>query len=74
MLTEDGTAVAEGALVSGLFPNRFRNFSNALLQIGMILVSVNVRGPIKWEDGYLQGFLLTTMLMQVSSSKRMVGL
>ncbi|THD26914.1 hypothetical protein D915_002308 [Fasciola hepatica] len=36
-LTEDGVAVAEGALVSGLFPNRFRNFSNGLILIGMVL-------------------------------------
>ncbi|VDP67911.1 unnamed protein product [Echinostoma caproni] len=37
-LTTDGAIVAEQALVSGLFPNRFRNFTNNMLTVGMVLI------------------------------------
>lgn len=38
-LTDDGRDVAKQADVSGLFPNRFRNFSNAVLNVGIVPVS-----------------------------------
>ncbi|THD26916.1 hypothetical protein D915_002310 [Fasciola hepatica] len=38
-LTEDGKEVAKQALISGLFPNRFRNFTKGMLTVGMVLVS-----------------------------------
>ncbi|CAL8093984.1 unnamed protein product [Calicophoron daubneyi] len=36
-LTPDGEVVASQSDVSGLFPNRFRNFSGQLLRIGVVL-------------------------------------
>lgn len=42
-LTEDGNVVAKQALISGLFPNRFRNFTNRMLTVGMVLVSLYSR-------------------------------
>ncbi|THD26358.1 hypothetical protein D915_002938 [Fasciola hepatica] len=38
-LTEDGLLVEKQATVSGLFPNRFRNLSNTLINVGILPVS-----------------------------------
>ncbi|VDP88390.1 unnamed protein product [Echinostoma caproni] len=51
--TEDGVEVGKQALVSGLFPNRFRNFTNQMLTVGMVLVPPFVMDYQLSPSGYL---------------------
>lgn len=44
-LTGDGLIVEKETTVSGLFPNRFRNLSNALINIGVVPVSSPFQMP-----------------------------
>ncbi|VDP79588.1 unnamed protein product [Echinostoma caproni] len=53
ILTEDGQNVEKEAVISGLFPNRFRNMSNALLNVGIMPELPYIVNYTVTEDGEL---------------------